>query len=199
MIDKCIVSFLTFDPVKDNLAICPEVDGATEECKSICDEVRQSCISSSLGSVNCLSGATLALAMMKDVSSSTHRKATAPYAIGLASAKMCSLLDCFVMLFLGKYCLGMLTHMASWMSHAMPNHSCWISSVSGSSHSTLHCHKVCIKTLALIVTGVNSPNGSNTLDDSLSTFRFVTKLVVAGISDLDVKCKGQHVSLSVPL
>ena len=47
-------------------------------------------ISSSLG------GATLALAMAKDVSLSTHKKAIAPYTLGLVSAKMCSLLHCYV-------------------------------------------------------------------------------------------------------
>ena len=36
-------------------------------------------INSSLGSVSCLSGATLTLAMTKDLSLSTHKKATVPY------------------------------------------------------------------------------------------------------------------------
>ena len=135
----------------------------------------------SLGSVSCLSGATLALAMTKDVSLSTHKKATAPYALGLASAKMCSLLHCIVAPPLGKYCLVIFTHIASWISCAISNHSCWSSSVSGSSHSMLRCHKVCIKILALIVTGDSSPSGSNTLDDSLSTSCFVTKVVTVGI------------------
>ena len=44
-------------------------------------------ISSSLGSVNCLSGATLAFAIMKDILPFTHKNAIAPYAMGLASAK----------------------------------------------------------------------------------------------------------------
>ena len=45
-------------------------------------------ISSSLGSVSCLSGATLALAITKDVLPSTYINAIAPYAMRLASAKM---------------------------------------------------------------------------------------------------------------
>ena len=80
-------------------------------------------ISLSLGSVSCLSGATLALAMTKDVSVSTHKKATALYALGLASAKICSLLHCFVAPPLGKHCLVIFIHIASWVSCTVSNHS----------------------------------------------------------------------------
>ena len=79
-------------------------------------------ISSSLGRVNCLSGATLALAILKDVLLSAHKNATAPYAMGLASAKMCNFWCCFVVvLSLERYCLGIVTLVASWMSCAMFN------------------------------------------------------------------------------
>ena len=60
MSNKCIV-FLTFDPVEDIFAVCPEVDEATMECESIRDKGQiddiftavNTAISSSLGSVNC--------------------------------------------------------------------------------------------------------------------------------------------------
>ena len=77
--------------------------------------------------------------------------------------------------------------MASCMSRAMSNHSCWSPSHNGSSQSTLCCHKVCINTFALIVTGDNNPSGSNTLEDSLSTSLFVTKVVATGMGNVDVR------------
>ena len=42
-----------------------------------------------------------------------------------------------------------------------------------------------LKTLALI--GNNIPSGLNTLDDSLTTSCFVTKVVATGIGDLHVR------------
>ena len=47
-------------------------------------------ISSSFGKVRVLRGATLDLAITKDISWFLHRKATAPYAFVLASANMCN-------------------------------------------------------------------------------------------------------------
>lgn len=115
-----------------------------EGCESLHDEVRWSeAVSSSLGSVNCLSSATLALVIIKDMSLSTHKKAMAPYAMGLVSATMCGFLGwCVVLLSLQRYRLGIVTLKTSWMACAMFNHSCWSSSDSGSSQSTLHWHSV---------------------------------------------------------
>ena len=69
-------TFLTCDPVKDNLTICSKVDRAIVECKSICVDslaAVNAAISSSLGSVNRLSGTTLAFTIMKDMLPFTHK------------------------------------------------------------------------------------------------------------------------------
>ena len=107
-------------------------------------------ISSNLGSVSCLRGATRALAITKETTCSLQRNATAPYASGLASAKTWSWWGLLVGVSLGKYCLGTVKAIASWMSWTMHSHWCSTSSDSGSSHSTLHCHSVWMKILSLI-------------------------------------------------
>ena len=111
---------------------------------------------------------------------------------GTGISKIWSSLDCLVTLLFGRYILPWDTHthnnyVASLMSCAMSNHSLWLSSDSGSSYSMLCYCNFCTKTLALSVTGDNIPSGSNTLDDSLSTSCFVTKVEATGIDDLHMR------------
>ena len=73
------------------------------------------------------------------------------HSLGLASAKRWSWWGLLVGVSLGKYCLGIVKATASWMSWTMHSHWCSTSSDSGSSHSTLHCHSVWIKILALMI------------------------------------------------
>ena len=121
IINQYIVPFLTFDPVKDILTICIEVDRVVVELRASVIKL------DSLAAVSAL----------------------------------------------------------------------WFSSVNGSSHTMLCYHKVCMQTLALIVTGDNILSGLKTLNDSLSTSHFVTKMVATGIEDLHLR--DSCVSLSAPL
>ena len=150
MSNKCIVLFLTFDPVKDNLTICPEVDRANAKYKCICDEFWQSC------SIECCHQFKFGECHLVEWHNSSFchyegyiaihtLKCNSSICYGTGISKMWSLLGCLVTLPFGRYCLEILV---SSMSCYMSNYSFWLSSVSGSSHSMLRCHNVCIKILA---------------------------------------------------
>ena len=145
-------------------------------------------ISSSFGRVSSLRGTTLDFAITKDVLLPLQRKATAPYAVRLASAKTCSLSCCLGVPTVGKYCLGICTCLASWIFFAMVSHCCWSSSDNSSSQSMVRCcHNDCMNVLALMVTGDSNPRRSKTLEDSLKTSLSVTSEVTLGIGDLDIR------------
>ena len=94
----------------------------------------------------------------------------------------------------GRYCRAKDMEVTSWMSVAVVNHSFSTAAVSGSSQSRSSCHNFCIRILAFTVTGDKMPMGSNTLDVSRNTSRFVTNVWWVGIGLLRVK---EIVSLAV--
>jgi len=129
---------------------------------------------------------SLDFAIMKQVLLLLQRKATAPLAVRLASAKIYNLSGWSTVLLVGKYCLEICWHLASWMFSAISSHCCWSSSDRGSSQSKLCCHKDCMNIFALTVTGDSHPRGSNTLADFFNTSLFVIRDLILGMDDFNV-------------
>ena len=139
-------------------------------------------ISSSLGRVICFSGATRPLAITKLNVLLFDRKATAPYALVLASATTCNCKELLAEVLSGKNCLFIEIWVDLQISPSMAVHSSRMSWSKGSSHTTCRCHSSCMSNLAHTDTGLKIPRGSKSLEDAWSTSRLVVSGVVVWLS-----------------
>ena len=141
-------------------------------------------ISSSRGSECCLIGAALAFDITRCDSVPDWKYAAAPYALGLASAKTCKTTSALCSV--AMHLRGDDSVVAWSISQAIAFHSVHSFSSRSLSQSCCCCHNCCMNSLAEIVTGVISPNGSNMLEAHFRMARFVlaeVKTIDSGLGD----------------